>query len=472
MSTQSNWQERTSNSQGGRTYWFNPLTGESTWERPSELGGGGHGSAPTYDNRPRSEPAKRPRLGEETSESVDPLALFNGFRQRLLSEGNFLDLVSLEQALRRYYGERQRLPAEIHEALGGVQRMMASVSSALTVAFATHHVLTLRDLESWVLTSSRDFDGVASFAQLYLGPLGLHPVVLRHMPRAHAQVLASPQLAALDATGVVARVATAMDMEGGHGQGGRRGGGFGDGLQVLAREVGLRDASELPVFVKGEGYVTSLVSRCLAARRQAERQAERQAGEMAYHRSRSAAASAAAADVGGGGFGGGDGHGPPTGQRGQGPSAPALAARSGHPIARSLDDICRTAQEAVATLLADKGEAADAARQGVRSSLEAASKATSAASAASSVLSELRESWSEHPVLSWALPRLSSLSLPVADAKQIVREHARSGSSRALEFPPVFDNARRRRGSNPPHAAPSFSVLLVHPRLLFVVLAS
>jgi hypothetical protein len=400
-------------------YWYNALTGQSSWERPNEL---------------RSE-AKRPRLGEGSTGSVEPLALFNTFRQRLLAEGSFLDMVALEQALRRHYGERQRLPAEIHEALGGLQRMMASVSSALTVAFATHHVLALRDLEAWVLSSSRDFEGVASFAQLYLGPLGLHPVVLRHMPRAHGQVLASPQLAALDATSVVAHVATNMDLEGG-----RRGGGFGDGLQALAREVGLRDASELPIFVKGEGYVTSLVSRCLAARHHAEQQAERQTGEMAYHRRHAAVA---AADFGG----------THTCQRGLGPAVTAGGVAD-HPVAQSLDALVRTAQEAAATLLAEKGEAADLARQGVRSSLEAASTATSASSAASAVLSELRASWSECPVLSWALPRLSSLSLPLAEAKQIVREHAKSGSSRPLEFPPVFDNVRPRRSSNPPRCRP------------------
>ena len=164
MSAPNHWQERVSNS-NGQVYWFDPATGESTWERPSQCGS----------------QAKRPRV--ESTESAEPLALFNVFRQRLLAEGRFLDVTTLEQTLRRHYGNR--LPAEIHEALGGLQRMMASVSSALTMAFATHHILTLRDLEAWVLSSSRDFDGVSSFAQLYLGPLGLHPIVLRQMPRAH-----------------------------------------------------------------------------------------------------------------------------------------------------------------------------------------------------------------------------------------------------------------------------------------------
>ena len=252
MSAPASWQEATSRS-NGRKYWFNASNGESTWEQPSELRGGhsrGLEPAPLSYTAPCATlvhaEGKRQRL-DSSPDSVEPLALFNAFRQRLLAGGKFLDLVALDQALRRHFGERQRLPTEVHEALGGLQRMMASVSSALTVAFATHHVLTLRDLEAWVLGSSRDFDGVSSFSQLYLGPLSLHPIVLRQMPRAHEQVLASPQLAALDAMRIVAQVASAMDTDSG-----RRGGGFCDGLQALAREMGLRDATELPVFCRGE----------------------------------------------------------------------------------------------------------------------------------------------------------------------------------------------------------------------------
>ena len=309
------WQE--GRSATGELYYHNQFTGQSSWERPipersaqahnhraggqQQRGGrgghiagaarggkGGHAGAalPQHDpsrrggkgghaGAPQHDPNKRPRFDDHPNDAQQPLALFNALRQRLLSKGGYLDLAALEQALCRQY--EQGLPREIRDAIGGLQRIASSVNSALTMAFAAHHILTLRDLEAWVLASSRDFEGVASFTQLYLGPLGLHPIVQRHMPRAHEATVTYPHLAALDSIAVVSHIAMAMD---GPQQGARSS--FQDGLDNLTRELGLRDATELPLFIKAETFMTSLMSRCLSAKRRTEQAAERQVAEAAH----------------------------------------------------------------------------------------------------------------------------------------------------------------------------------------------
>ena len=81
------------------------------------------------------------------------------------------------------YGELRRrvearypiLPRSVAEALKALERMVSSVNMLLTAALATHVLLTLADLEQFILTTSKDFEGCTSFDDLKLGPLHTHP---------------------------------------------------------------------------------------------------------------------------------------------------------------------------------------------------------------------------------------------------------------------------------------------------------
>ena len=216
--------------------------------------------------------SKRPTpSGASSTQSleVSPLALFNAWRQRLLAQGAYLDFAALEQAQHRAYGGGS-LPQEVVEALGGLSRIMASINTAVSTIFATHHIVTLRDIEAWVLSSSRDFAGLACFDQLLLGPLCRNPVVQRHLPSAST---APSHALALDSVAVLAHISDTMDARRCSPR---------EALDGLARHLGLRDASELPVSIRAESYVSSLARRCIDARRATEMNMERQAGQRGH----------------------------------------------------------------------------------------------------------------------------------------------------------------------------------------------
>ena len=92
------------------------------------------------------------------------------------------------------YGELRRrvearcpiLPRSVAEALKALERMVSSVNMLLTAALATHVLLTLADLEQFILTTSKDFEGCTSFDDLKLGPLHTHPEWQRMCPKSTA----------------------------------------------------------------------------------------------------------------------------------------------------------------------------------------------------------------------------------------------------------------------------------------------
>ena len=441
------WQQKISQSRGC-IYYFNEHTGESSWVRPSgpadetpaEHGNGRARPGPA-DETPAEQGNGR---AQSDAEEAPPLAIFNGWRQRLLQDGHYLDIVALDEALRRHF--RGRLPKEVGDGLGGLERMLTSVNSALMAAFATHHMLTLRDLEAWVLRSTRDFEGVASFAQLCLGPLSLHPLVKRHIPHAHDVLTRHPRLRDMDTVDLTCRVGEILAASS------SRDANFSTALQLFAQELGLANASELPIFSRGESFVGSLISRCLKSRRDAEHEVERQAKREAADAARRAMREMPPAQErpsrceqvasvntrceqerpsrwGA----------PPTGGLS---TAGAAATGSAQEFVDQLLDL---AEHASAHALRDppRGAAADP-RAALFASVDAARGAPDAATAVRMLLAELRAAWSDDAVLGWALPRFASLKLSVPDAKQLILSHCTPGHGRStLTFPPVFNNVER-----------------------------
>ena len=409
MPLQAGWQKQWSKSRGVY-YYHNAATGESVWERPSGINT--EPESREENNRARSDP-----------EVPSPIAIFNSWRQQLLKDG-YLDMVALEHALRQHFGTR--LPKEVSDALGGLQRVMSSVNSALTAAFATHHFLTMRDLEALVIMSSRDFQGVASFVQLCLGPLSLNPLVRRQIPHAHDVLVRNPHLYDMNAIQVICRVAEIADSSS------SRGMNFPMALHSFAQEQGMANASELPVFSRGESYLGSLINRCLASRRDVERAIERQAGHEAGEAARQALRQQS--------------------QMGKDRSSrwdrPSIAQQVASATAGTcMDQILNVAEHQSAHALRDDLSARafrDDPCAAVHASVERTRGASNAAEAVRLILDELRASWSDEAVLGWTLPRLASITLPVADAKQLIFTHGMGTGTRALAFPPVFNNEERK----------------------------
>ena len=74
------------------------------------------------------------------------------------------------------------LPPPVAEALRGLQRVLSAVNSVVTLALATHNLLTLPLLDE-LIRLNRDFAAVASFDELLLGPLHRNPHVQRGAQR-------------------------------------------------------------------------------------------------------------------------------------------------------------------------------------------------------------------------------------------------------------------------------------------------
>ena len=376
-------------------------------------------SSSSSDRRRSSEP-KRPRLASPQNREVAPLALFNAWRQKLLAQGAYLDLAALEQAQQRAYGGR--LPSEIVDALGGLSRIMASTNSAVSTIFATHHVVTLRDIEAWVLSSSRDFAGLACFDQLLLGPLCRNPVVQRHLPRAST---APSHALALDSVAVLAHISDAMDA---HRCSPR------EALDGLARDLGLRDASELPISIRTESYVGSLARRCIDARRATEMHMERQATQRGHaeHRREEPRGGHRGQRV--------PGHLDHRGPSGAGADefAPKAAATSAAECLAGLR--AAAAPSAAALLLAPDGAASSQLAWRAAFGLARHSDCHSA----EIILDELQQLWSEDGLLGWALPQLSTVTVPVVEAKQLLYALAEGKGADTLHFPPTFNNLQRK----------------------------
>ena len=66
--------------------------------------------------------------------------------------------------------------------MAGLQRMVAEVNSTVDAIIATHHMISLHELEQLLLASNRSFEGIGSFDALRLGSLRFQPSVMRHFP--------------------------------------------------------------------------------------------------------------------------------------------------------------------------------------------------------------------------------------------------------------------------------------------------
>ena len=92
-----------------------------------------------------------------------------------LTASEFLDYGTLKRELE----ERVvRVPREVGDAMYALQRMLQAVNTVITLAVATHYLLTVEMLDE-LIRMNRDFTEVASFDELMLGPLHRHPLVCR-----------------------------------------------------------------------------------------------------------------------------------------------------------------------------------------------------------------------------------------------------------------------------------------------------
>ena len=130
------------------------------------------------------------------------LAHFQATRSFFIAQG-YLNFSAFQATLLAQY--HNHLPHDVAEALRGLQRMSSSVNSSISVCLATHHCLTLKDVEAWILESCNDFRGLSSFDQICLGPLTKHPAVVQCFPKAHTLDARVRELTARDVLAAAAK---------------------------------------------------------------------------------------------------------------------------------------------------------------------------------------------------------------------------------------------------------------------------
>ena len=170
--------------------------------------------------------------------------------------------------------KQKHRPKEVGEAMHALQRVLAAVNTAVAAALGTHNLLTLADLERLVLAGSRDFEGVASFEELKLGPLRCHPLVQRHFPKAAlAAAAVEGKSTGLSVAEVMQALAAGVDANWTDDPGAeRKPFSMQDALTALALSKGLATAEELPLFMRGSShFVTGMLVRFTAARHRAEK---------------------------------------------------------------------------------------------------------------------------------------------------------------------------------------------------------
>ena len=214
-----------------------------------------------------------PRMQPPSPSSA--IAQFQACRLSASANGTrFLEWGILTRELHQVFGHRT--PHEVSHAINALQRMLLEVNSAIDAVIATHHVLTLHELEERVLRSSHSFEGVERFDDLRLGPLRAHPTVRSVFQAASLGTGSSEGLATISSIEVMSYIAGKLEANWDGAQETR-----GEKLDVkasldaFAAERGFASAGQLGLHVRSGNFVTGLVARCLVARRRAEQQAER-----------------------------------------------------------------------------------------------------------------------------------------------------------------------------------------------------
>ena len=208
-----------------------------------------HGGGP-------SAPAARP----------EPLALLSSVRSQLIRE-RFLHFGELRARIEAAYPSPGRMPRELADAMKALERMVSSVNLLVTTALATHPLLTLVDLEHFILRTSRDFEGLATFDEAKLGPLHTHPAWQRACPMLTAGAGLSGEEVIRYLVGVMAeqRRRCGTDEEA-----------FSPvaGLDALAATNGLSSYMELGVHLRAETWLTFVMRRAAQAAAKAEKRAK------------------------------------------------------------------------------------------------------------------------------------------------------------------------------------------------------
>jgi len=184
-----------------------------------------------------------------------------GVRSLLIRE-RFLNYGELR---RRVVARYPTLPRDVAEALKALERMVSSVNMLLTAALATHVLLTLADLEQFILTTSKDFEGCTSFDDLKLGPLHTHPEWQRVCPKSTADSSLRGEEVVRYLAVKISNSASAHEP-------------FWAtvALDALAVERGFVSHRQLGVYLRAESWITFAVSRAKMAAARSEKKLERQ----------------------------------------------------------------------------------------------------------------------------------------------------------------------------------------------------
>ncbi|KAL1527865.1 hypothetical protein AB1Y20_009241 [Prymnesium parvum] len=202
---------------------------------------------------------RRDRSWRSSPEGTSPLAFLMEQRALLIVD-RFLDYGKLHQKMVSKFSAR--LPQEVARAMEGLQRIVSSVNLLVTTAIATHSLLTLVDLEYFILRTNRDFEGVRSFEELKLGPLHKHPAWQRACPSDVAGTLTSEL--------VVQHLASEMTRINESCEGERPIFSPTAALNELAAADGLSSYNDLGIFLRAESWVTLCVSRAKKAAKHAK----------------------------------------------------------------------------------------------------------------------------------------------------------------------------------------------------------
>ena len=109
-------------------------------------------------------PATVPATTTPAAVRSEGLQFFLQLRTQSITDGRFLNWAEFESRLVQKFG--RRLPKDVSEAALGLRAMLTEVHSAVDAIFATHHVVTLFELESLVLRSSTQFEAYSSFDEV------------------------------------------------------------------------------------------------------------------------------------------------------------------------------------------------------------------------------------------------------------------------------------------------------------------
>ena len=90
--------------------------------------------------------------------------MFHECRARAIQQG-FVDYAQLRSALAAREIADHRT---VRGMLDGLERMLRGINLAVEAAFATYILLTLKDLEWLIISTSQDFHGIDSFDALML----------------------------------------------------------------------------------------------------------------------------------------------------------------------------------------------------------------------------------------------------------------------------------------------------------------